>query len=81
MGNLGLNWEGPYRVTSIAGTGAYRLEDLDERHVARPWNVSHLRSTTFDYYIRECALFMFSFIKSIEWRKTLRKLEPWHYDY
>ena len=28
-GKLGPNWEGPYRVTSVAGIGAYRLEDLD----------------------------------------------------
>ena len=28
-GKLGANWERPYRVTSIAGTGAYQLEDLD----------------------------------------------------
>lgn len=47
MGNLGLNWEGPYRVISIAGTGAYQLEDLDERHVARPWNVSNLKKYYF----------------------------------
>ena len=29
-GKLGLNWEGPYRITSVAGIGAYYLEDLDE---------------------------------------------------
>ena len=28
-GKLGPNWERPYRVTSVAGIGAYRLEDLD----------------------------------------------------
>ena len=27
---LGPNWEGPYRITSKAGIGAYFLEDLDE---------------------------------------------------
>ena len=42
MGKLSLTWEDPYRVTFIAGAGAYRLEDLDERLVARPWNVSNL---------------------------------------
>ena len=47
MGKLGPNWEGPYRVTSIAGTGAYRLEDLDERLVIRPWNVSNLKKYYF----------------------------------
>ena len=32
-GKLGPNWEGPYRVTSVAGIGAYYLEDLDEKIV------------------------------------------------
>ena len=27
-GKLGLNWEGPYRITSVAGICAYYLEDL-----------------------------------------------------
>lgn len=29
-GKLGPNWKEPYRVTSMAGIGAYCLEDLDE---------------------------------------------------
>ena len=29
-GKLGPNWEGPYKITSIAGVGVYFLEDLDE---------------------------------------------------
>ena len=29
-GKLGLNWEGPYRIISMAGIEAYFLEDLDE---------------------------------------------------
>lgn len=29
-GKLGPNWEGSYRVTSVTGVGAYRLEGLDE---------------------------------------------------
>ena len=33
---LGPNWEGPYRITSVAGVGAYYLEDLDERVVLHP---------------------------------------------
>ena len=32
-GKLGPNWEGPYRITSAAGIGAYYLEDLDEKVV------------------------------------------------
>nr|XP_023896836.1 uncharacterized protein LOC112008739 [Quercus suber] len=35
-GKLGPNWEGPYRITSVAGVGVYYLEDLDERSVPRP---------------------------------------------
>ena len=42
-GKLGLNWEGPYRITLKAGIEAYFLEDLDERIIPRPWNVSNLR--------------------------------------
>ena len=41
-GKLGPNWEGPYRITSVAGIGAYYLEDLDET-VPCPWNVNNLR--------------------------------------
>ena len=42
-GKLGPNWEGPYRITSSAGIGAYFLEDLDEYVIPRPWNVKNLR--------------------------------------
>jgi len=35
-GKLGPNWEGSYRITSVAGTGAYFLEDLDEHVMPRP---------------------------------------------
>ena len=42
-GKLGPNWEGPYRITSSAGIGAYFLEDLDEHVIPRPWNVNNLR--------------------------------------
>ena len=28
---LALNWKEPYRVTAIAGAGAYYLEDMEER--------------------------------------------------
>ena len=33
---LGPNWEGSYRITSVAGIGAYFLEDLDEHVILRP---------------------------------------------
>ena len=42
-GKLGPNWEGPYRITLVAGIGAYYLEDLDEKVVPRPWNVNNLK--------------------------------------
>ena len=35
-GKLGPNWEGPYRITSIASIGAYFLEDLDEHVIPHP---------------------------------------------
>ena len=41
------NLGGAYRVTSIAGVSTYWLEDLDEKHVARPWNVFNLKN----YYL------------------------------
>ena len=40
---LGPNWEGPYRITSVAGIGAYYLEDLDEKTVLHLWNVNNLK--------------------------------------
>ena len=42
-GKLGPNWEGPYRITLVAGIGAYFLEDLDEHVVSCPWNVNNLK--------------------------------------
>ena len=41
-GKLGPNWEGPYRVTPVAGMGAYQLEDLDGNAAPRPWNLNNL---------------------------------------
>ena len=42
-GKLGPNWEGPYRITSVVGIGAYYLEDLDEKTILHPWNVNNLK--------------------------------------
>ena len=42
-GKLGSNWEEPYCITSVAGIGAYYLEDLDEKTVLHPWNVNNLK--------------------------------------
>ena len=46
-GKLGPNWEGPYKVLSQAGHGAYRLEDLDGKPIPRPWNTCNLRKYFF----------------------------------
>ena len=35
-GKLEPNWEGPYRITLVAGIGAYYLEDLEEKAIPRP---------------------------------------------
>ena len=42
-GKLASTWEGPYRVTAIAGAMAYYLEDLNERPLPQPWNVHNLK--------------------------------------
>ena len=42
-GKLAQTREGSYRVTANAGTGAYYLEDLDERPFPQPWNVQNLK--------------------------------------
>ena len=35
-GKLEPNWEGQYRITSMAGISAYYLKDLDENVVPHP---------------------------------------------
>ena len=47
VGKLTPNQEGPYRVTAIAGTGAYYLEDMEERPLPQPWNICNLKK----YYL------------------------------
>ena len=42
-GKLEPNWEGPYRITSVAGVSVYYLKDLDKRAVLHPWNVNNLK--------------------------------------
>ena len=42
-GKIGPNWERPYRITFVAGIGAYFLEDLDERVIPCPWNINNLK--------------------------------------
>ena len=43
QGKLGLNWEGPYRITSWQRKGTYHLETMDGRKLQHPWNTKHLR--------------------------------------
>ena len=43
QGKLGLNWEGPYRITSWQRKGIYHLETIDGRKFQHPWNTEHLR--------------------------------------
>ena len=40
---LGLNWEGLYRITSVAGIRAYYLQNLDGKGIPHLWNVNNLR--------------------------------------
>ena len=40
---LGPNWEGPYRITLVAGIGASFLEDLNEHVILRSWNLNNLK--------------------------------------
>ena len=40
---LGLNWEGPYRITSWQRKGTYHLETLDGQKLHHPWNTEHLK--------------------------------------
>ena len=46
-GKLGPNWEGPYKVVSLAGLGAYRLQDIDGKTIPRPWNICNLKKYFF----------------------------------
>ena len=46
-GKLGANWEGPFRVSRVGGSGYYDLETLDQKAVPRPWNIANLRKFYF----------------------------------
>jgi hypothetical protein len=46
-GKLGPNWEGTYKVVSLAGAGSYRLEDLEGKPIPRLWNTCNLRKYFF----------------------------------
>ena len=42
-GKLGPNWEGPYKIASVAGTGAFMLIRPNDTPVKRPWNICNLK--------------------------------------
>ena len=61
-GKLEPNWERPYRVTSVARLGAYRLEDLNEISISQPWSVNNF----WKYYYQCKSLCMIMFIYTAE---------------
>ena len=42
-GALGYSWEGPYQITEVLRSGAYRLADLAGIPKRLPWNAEHLK--------------------------------------
>ena len=42
-GALGYSWEGPYQITEVLRSGAYRLADLAGIPLRLPWNAEHLK--------------------------------------
>jgi hypothetical protein len=42
-GKLGPNWEGSYKIISVAGIGVFRLEGPNDTPVKRPWNICNLK--------------------------------------
>ena len=42
-GKLGLNWEGPYRITLWQRKGTYHLETLEGQKLHHSWNTEHLK--------------------------------------
>ena len=42
-GKLWPNWEGPYRIISVAGISVYYLKDLDEKTILHPLNLNNLK--------------------------------------
>ena len=43
QGNLGPNWEGPYKIMAWQRKGTNHLETLDGPKLPHPWNTEHLR--------------------------------------
>ena len=42
-GALGYSWEGPYQVTEVLRSGAYRLVNLIGVPIRHPWSTEHLK--------------------------------------
>ena len=42
-GALGYSWEGPYQVTEVLRSGAYRLANLAGVPIRHPWHAEHLK--------------------------------------
>ena len=40
---LAPNWQGPFKVLSAARRSTYRLEDMEDKELPRPWNAMHLK--------------------------------------
>jgi hypothetical protein len=47
VGKLQLKWEGPFLVVSLLRPGSYRLKDMNDNDIPRPWNADELRR----YYV------------------------------
>ncbi|KAD6454612.1 hypothetical protein E3N88_09318 [Mikania micrantha] len=43
-GKLASKWEGPYKIESEAGKGAYKLTTMDGEPLPRAWNAIHLKT-------------------------------------
>ena len=43
VGALGYSREGPYQVTEVPRSGAYRLANLIGVPIKHPWNAEHLK--------------------------------------
>lgn len=41
--SLGPNWKGPYQVSKVLRSGAYKLIGLDEVKLSHLWNGEHLK--------------------------------------
>ncbi|XP_070013453.1 uncharacterized protein [Nicotiana sylvestris] len=40
---LGTNWDGPYKITTVASKSAFQLETMEGKLLQNNWNVAHLK--------------------------------------